>query len=188
MDSFDLGLKRTWDDTRSNGSIGEGSSGNGTERAGDSTAATSALPTPTAEQTFPIPVESARLPPPAKKMKVKFGTASTTLPASKATLDKRRDNFFRAHADVYLPLLPPKNHVLNLLGVDGKNKNKVWKEDVPYRRLEQPKSIVGGTMKSYQLEGLSFLAYMYENGQNCILADEYVPPFPFSEQCCFLLS
>lgn len=29
-------------------------------------------------------------------------------------------------------------------------------------------------MKDYQLAGLSFLAYMWENGQSCILADECV--------------
>ena len=36
----------------------------------------------------------------------------------------------------------------------------------------QPKTVSGGTMRSYQLEGLDWLASLYENGLNGILADE----------------
>ncbi|KAF2731335.1 SNF2 family helicase/ATPase-like protein PasG [Polyplosphaeria fusca] len=36
----------------------------------------------------------------------------------------------------------------------------------------QPKSVTGGTMRSYQLEGLEWLISLYENGINGILADE----------------
>ncbi|KAG6884032.1 hypothetical protein C0993_001962 [Termitomyces sp. T159_Od127] len=38
----------------------------------------------------------------------------------------------------------------------------------------QPKLIKSGEMKDYQLEGLSFLVSMYQNGMSCILGDEYV--------------
>lgn len=38
--------------------------------------------------------------------------------------------------------------------------------------LEQPALITGGTLKSYQLEGVEWLATLYENGLNGILADE----------------
>ncbi|KAF2135866.1 uncharacterized protein K452DRAFT_354213 [Aplosporella prunicola CBS 121167] len=36
----------------------------------------------------------------------------------------------------------------------------------------QPKLVTGGTMRSYQLEGLEWLTSLYENGLNGILADE----------------
>ena len=38
--------------------------------------------------------------------------------------------------------------------------------------MKQPKTIQGGTMKDYQLEGLGYLVYMFKNGINCILGDE----------------
>lgn len=102
---------------------------------------------------------------------VKF-SASSNPPAKAWHVEsvRRRDDFFRAHAKTYLPLLPEdKNFVSNLLANSGK---KMHREAVPYKLVRQPKSIVGGTLKDYQLAGLSFLAYMFENGQNCILADE----------------
>lgn len=40
------------------------------------------------------------------------------------------------------------------------------------RSARQPKSITGGVMKDYQLEGLEWLVSLYENGLNGILADE----------------
>ncbi|KAI0337438.1 hypothetical protein BDW22DRAFT_1423593 [Trametopsis cervina] len=36
----------------------------------------------------------------------------------------------------------------------------------------QPSLIRNGTMKDYQLRGLSFLAHMHDNGMNCVLGDE----------------
>lgn len=40
------------------------------------------------------------------------------------------------------------------------------------RSARQPKLVVGGTMRSYQLEGLEWMLSLYENGINGILADE----------------
>jgi len=40
------------------------------------------------------------------------------------------------------------------------------------RSARQPDLVSGGIMRSYQLEGLSWLASLYENGLNGILADE----------------
>lgn len=37
---------------------------------------------------------------------------------------------------------------------------------------KQPKGIVNGTMKSYQLAGLSYMQNMAKNGAGCILGDE----------------
>ena len=44
----------------------------------------------------------------------------------------------------------------------------------PYRSIPQPSSIAGGqpVLKDYQLKGVSWLAYLAENGGNGILADE----------------
>lgn len=44
---------------------------------------------------------------------------------------------------------------------------------VPFRQIEeQPSLIKNGEMKQYQLTGLSFLIWLYENGINGILGDE----------------
>lgn len=145
------------------------SSGNSPASANDySTAATSAVPTP--GSATPEEQAEAQLHLASKKLKLKFGSSGTgATTGDRAELDRRRDAFLRAHAKVYLAVLPEKNHVANLLkGYEGRVLNEV----VPYHKLEQPKTIQGGTMKDYQLSGLSFLAYMFENGQNCILADE----------------
>lgn len=40
------------------------------------------------------------------------------------------------------------------------------------RSASQPEAVTGGAMRSYQLEGLYWLASLYENGLNGILADE----------------
>lgn len=40
------------------------------------------------------------------------------------------------------------------------------------KSARQPKLVTGGTMRSYQLEGLEWLISLYENGINGILADE----------------
>ncbi|KAH8725673.1 SNF2 family N-terminal domain-containing protein [Phaeosphaeriaceae sp. PMI808] len=40
------------------------------------------------------------------------------------------------------------------------------------RSARQPRLVVGGTMRSYQLEGLEWMLSLYENGINGILADE----------------
>jgi ATP-dependent DNA helicase len=47
--------------------------------------------------------------------------------------------------------------------------------DIGFQNLKsarQPKLVTGGTMRSYQLEGLEWLLSLYENGINGILADE----------------
>jgi SNF2 family DNA or RNA helicase len=38
--------------------------------------------------------------------------------------------------------------------------------------LSQPSKFIGGTLRDYQLEGMTFLALLYENDMNGILADE----------------
>ncbi|KAM0751509.1 hypothetical protein T439DRAFT_379628 [Meredithblackwellia eburnea MCA 4105] len=113
----------------------------------------------------------------ARDVKAKVETASGTIKAvapvapAKFELQPRSDRFWLSHIHIFLPLLPPKNYLSKLAdthpaGTDFKNL-KIF----PYKLLPQPKSIQG-SMKSYQLEGFSFLTSMWKNESGCILADE----------------
>ncbi|KAJ2654845.1 putative ATPase [Coemansia sp. RSA 1200] len=54
-------------------------------------------------------------------------------------------------------------------GEEGDGERVIDGECVSHR---QPRSITGGVMREYQLEGMEWLASLYENGLNGILADE----------------
>ncbi|KAI5475975.1 hypothetical protein MNV49_000534 [Pseudohyphozyma bogoriensis] len=95
-----------------------------------------------------------------KKLKHEFGL-------SVGELARRREHFLCANATVFTPLLLGRNFFSERLGSRSE-----WREVVPQKRLEQPKEIKGGSMKDYQLVGMSWLAYCWENGANAILADE----------------
>ncbi|OSS44062.1 hypothetical protein B5807_11187 [Epicoccum nigrum] len=78
----------------------------------------------------------------------------------------KASNFLVAHKDYFLPLLPSHNHVAKLVA------NHKTKPIVEYEELqEQPKGVTA-TMKPYQLSGLSYLVYLYNNGFSGILGDE----------------
>ncbi|KAJ8116019.1 hypothetical protein OPT61_g2474 [Boeremia exigua] len=58
---------------------------------------------------------------------------------------------------------------------DDKEKDNVQAGDIGIQNLKsarQPKLVTGGTMRSYQLEGLEWMLSLYQNGINGILADE----------------
>ncbi|KAF2629001.1 ISWI chromatin-remodeling complex ATPase ISW2 [Macroventuria anomochaeta] len=58
---------------------------------------------------------------------------------------------------------------------DVKNEDNVKTGDIGIQNLKsarQPKLVTGGTMRSYQLEGLEWMLSLYQNGINGILADE----------------
>ena len=58
---------------------------------------------------------------------------------------------------------------------DDKEKDNVQTGDIGIQNLKsarQPKLVTGGTMRSYQLEGLEWMLSLYQNGINGILADE----------------
>jgi ATP-dependent DNA helicase len=58
---------------------------------------------------------------------------------------------------------------------DAADDDKIQTSDVGIQNLKsarQPKLMEGGTMRSYQLEGLEWMTSLYENGINGILADE----------------
>jgi ATP-dependent DNA helicase len=58
---------------------------------------------------------------------------------------------------------------------DAADADDVKTGDIGFQNLRsarQPKLVTGGTMRSYQLEGLEWMLSLYENGINGILADE----------------
>ncbi|KAF9739243.1 hypothetical protein PMIN06_005268 [Paraphaeosphaeria minitans] len=78
----------------------------------------------------------------------------------------KANGFIVAHKELFLPLLPLQNYVTKLIA------NDQAPSVVQYKRLPaQPKG-VKATMKPYQLDGLSFLAYLHKNGFSGILSDE----------------
>ncbi|KAF8204452.1 P-loop containing nucleoside triphosphate hydrolase protein [Mycena galopus ATCC 62051] len=89
----------------------------------------------------------------------------------RADLEVKRKNWLFANRDLFQPLLP--NHSTTFFGHLVKELAGNATSPLPMRDfVAQPKLIVGGQMKDYQLAGLSFLAHMYHNGINCILGDE----------------
>lgn len=125
-----------------------------------------------------------------KKVPVK--TARTQIRETIATETvSKKNNFFIAHKDLFLPLLPQKNYITRL--VDQK-KFDVREDDIlavsdslellkspdgqlhdlsiPYEILSQQPLGIKATMKPYQLSGLSFLVYLHRNGLSGILGDE----------------
>jgi SWI/SNF-related matrix-associated actin-dependent regulator of chromatin subfamily A member 5 len=82
----------------------------------------------------------------------------------------KRDTFFLAKKDLFLPLLPKANYISKLekdRALSGKPVDIVSSDSV----LSQPRGITA-TMKPYQREGLTFLVHMYHNGMSAILGDE----------------
>ncbi|KAJ4481310.1 P-loop containing nucleoside triphosphate hydrolase protein [Lentinula lateritia] len=108
-----------------------------------------------------------------KKAKLEDKKANTAVNnTKKSERDSRRNQWFLRHRDLFEPLLPLSSSFFANLHVAVPGKLPY----VPLHEVEQPKSINSsmGCMKDYQIVGLSFLVYMYENGMNCILGDERV--------------
>ena len=82
----------------------------------------------------------------------------------------KRDTFFLAKKDLFLPLLPNVNYISKLerdRTLNGRPVDIVPSDTI----LSQPQGITA-TMKPYQKEGLAFLVHMYHNGMSAILGDE----------------
>jgi SWI/SNF-related matrix-associated actin-dependent regulator of chromatin subfamily A member 5 len=78
----------------------------------------------------------------------------------------KANNFLVANKHCFLPLLPEHNHISRLV------KNGQSDSTTSYERLQnQPKGVTA-IMKPYQLDGLSFLVYLHNNGVSGILGDE----------------
>lgn len=121
--------------------------------------------------------------PPAKTARIQIRDMIANETVSK------RNNFFLAHKDLFLPLLPSKNHVTKLIeqkNLEGQdddilavsdtftslNTHEMKDLSVPYEDLSQQPLGIKASMKPYQLSGLSFLLYLHRNGLSGILGDE----------------
>ncbi|KAF2020095.1 hypothetical protein BU24DRAFT_448449 [Aaosphaeria arxii CBS 175.79] len=78
----------------------------------------------------------------------------------------KANNFFVAHQQFFLPLLPPDNYISRLI---SKGKTSPMEE---YTELTEQPHGVRATLKPYQLSGLSFLVHLHNNGFSGILGDE----------------
>jgi SWI/SNF-related matrix-associated actin-dependent regulator of chromatin subfamily A member 5 len=78
----------------------------------------------------------------------------------------KANGFIVANKDLFLPLLPPHNYVTRLIANDQSP------SVLQYKRLSAQPQGVKATMKPYQLDGLSFLVYLHNNGFSGILSDE----------------
>ncbi|CAI6342104.1 unnamed protein product [Periconia digitata] len=78
----------------------------------------------------------------------------------------KADDFLTLNKDFFLPLLPQHNYITRLIakGQTG--------SVVPYKSIERQPHGINAIMKPYQLEGLSFLVHLYNNGFSGILGDE----------------
>jgi SWI/SNF-related matrix-associated actin-dependent regulator of chromatin subfamily A member 5 len=109
-----------------------------------------------------------QLPTPTKRNRApKLDTARARLRDEITHQSKfKSDNFLVANKDYFLPLLPANNYVSKLVA------NHPAQPIVEYKQLEQQPDGVTATMKPYQLSGLSYLLYLYNNGFSGILGDE----------------
>lgn len=83
----------------------------------------------------------------------------------------KRQTFLVLHEHLFQPLLPATNYYIKVPASVTNNAHA--QGFIPYRSLtEQPSLIKNGQMKQYQLQGLSFLVWLYSNGMNGILGDE----------------
>ncbi|KAK3677928.1 hypothetical protein LTR78_002023 [Recurvomyces mirabilis] len=80
----------------------------------------------------------------------------------------KREAFLLAKQDLFLPVLPATNYITKLRQSRPEDSGV---EVINGRTIEQPMGVLA-TMKPYQLEGLSFLLKMHDNGMSCILGDE----------------
>ncbi|KAH7882573.1 P-loop containing nucleoside triphosphate hydrolase protein [Phlebopus sp. FC_14] len=109
-----------------------------------------------------------------KKQKIQDKKANTIVINVKRTeLEAARRRWLFRHRDLFQPLLPSTAFFDGLRKDLEETKTGAKVSYVPFHAITtQPSLIVGGEMKDYQLQGLAFLVYMYNNGMNCVLGDE----------------
>lgn len=84
----------------------------------------------------------------------------------------KRDAYLLANKDYFQPLLPTNSYIDKLQRIHAMSSKAAEPEEIPYTALTTQPEDVKATMKPYQLEGLSFLVHMYNNGVSSILGDE----------------
>ncbi|KAF1924865.1 ISWI chromatin-remodeling complex ATPase ISW2 [Didymella exigua CBS 183.55] len=108
------------------------------------------------------------------------GASGASIPDSKAdtatkTRGRGRPKKENSNITDYFKKEDLKNKVEDDAVEDDKNKDNVKTGNIGMQDLKsarQPKLVTGGTMRSYQLEGLEWMLSLYQNGINGILADE----------------
>ena len=105
------------------------------------------------------------------------GTSTPDKKADTATKKKGRGRPKRETSNItdYFKKEELKKKVEEDAAADEKEKDNVQTGDIGIQNLKsarQPKLVTGGTMRSYQLEGLEWMLSLYQNGINGILADE----------------
>ncbi|KAK0893854.1 hypothetical protein LTS16_012523 [Friedmanniomyces endolithicus] len=81
----------------------------------------------------------------------------------------KRDTFLIVNKKYFLPLLPDRNYIAKLAGLQAQGTERSM---VEYTAIHEQPSGITATLKPYQLTGLSFLVHMYKNGMSPILGDE----------------
>ncbi|KAJ3044062.1 hypothetical protein HDV00_003166 [Rhizophlyctis rosea] len=81
---------------------------------------------------------------------------------------EKRVAFLHANRHLFIPVLDGDEHATYF---DKLSQSQIKRAPASWEEREQPK-LVRGEMKDYQLRGLSFLIWLYENGANGILGDE----------------
>mmetsp|Transcript_29170 Transcript_29170/g.56796 ORF Transcript_29170/g.56796 Transcript_29170/m.56796 type:complete len:1721 (-) Transcript_29170:714-5876(-) len=109
--------------------------------------------------------------PDAEKKRLKH---NAKMNKTKAEMRKRRARFMALQREFIAPFVPDKIlNALPKLSDEEKEAMHIAAVDVEADpAVKQPKSIVYGTMRPYQLKGIEWMLYMYENNTNMILGDE----------------
>ena len=102
---------------------------------------------------------------------------STPKPDTKAPAKKGRGRPKKENSNIadYFKKEDLEKKVGADVAADDTEKDSVKTGDIGIQNLKsarQPKLVTGGTMRSYQLEGLEWMLSLYQNGINGILADE----------------
>lgn len=84
----------------------------------------------------------------------------------------KRDAYLLANKDYFQPLLPNNSYIDKLERINAMDPEAVEPEEIPFVAITSQPEDVKAVMKPYQLEGLSFLIHMYNNGVSSILGDE----------------
>lgn len=105
------------------------------------------------------------------------GVSTSDAKADKAPKKKGRGRPKRENSSIadYFKKEDLKKKVEEDPADEDKDKDNVKTGDIGMQNLKsarQPKLVTGGTMRSYQLEGLEWMLSLYQNGINGILADE----------------
>ncbi|KAI9754468.1 MAG: hypothetical protein M4579_004696 [Chaenotheca gracillima] len=98
------------------------------------------------------------------RQSVRLAIATETAP--------KRATFYRVKKDLFVPLLPERNHIQKLLEQEQDSVSPVDEDIVPYEAFESQPEGIKATLKPYQLAGLSFLVFLHKNGLSGILGDE----------------